>query len=248
MKNLKLMVIGLGFLSFLSCKQTSQYAVEKYVEGENAKLPVDVTAYMSYDSIKCDKEGNKVVMYFAVFNDLVIKGLQQTDVESSKMVMIDMLQKDAKTQTLLSVVKEAGYSIAITYLTKESEKILDITIDPEEFDKKVDASQSENNLRNKIDADLKTIKSLCPRELDEVTILKDAEMDWDNMRFTYMYQLHDIEIEDKEMAKESLREQLMPTMLGPAMGVFRESNITVVYQYELADDTIRVVFMPEDYR
>ena len=91
MKKLKLMMIGIGFLSFLSCTQTSQYVVDKYVESENAKLPTDVTEFMSYDSIKCNKDENKVILYFAVSNDFVIKTAQQADIESTKKVMIDML-------------------------------------------------------------------------------------------------------------------------------------------------------------
>lgn len=247
MKKLKLMMIGIGFLSFLSCTQTSQYVVDKYVESENAKLPTDVTEFMSYDSIKCNKDENKVILYFAVSNDFVIKTAQQADIESTKKVMIDMLQKDDKMKALLNVVKTADYSIVICYLTKESDKILEVTLTPEEYGQKAEASQSENNLRDKINSDIKTIKSLCPQELDQFTILKDVEMDWDKMELTYMYQLHDIEIEDKEMAKESLREQLAPTVMGPAMTMFRQSDITITYQYELGDDTMRVMFTPEDY-
>ncbi len=247
MKKLKLLMIGIGFLSFLSCTQTSQYVVEKYVDGENAKLPMVVSEVMTYDSIKCNKDENKVILYFAVSNDLVVKALKQMDIESSKKMMIDMLHKESETKALLNVVKQAEYSIVISYLTKESDKILEITLTPEEYGQEVDASQMENNIRDKINADLKTLKSICPQEVDQVTILKDVEMDWDNMKFTYIYQLHDIVIEDKEMAKESLREQLTPTVMGPAMVMFRQSNITIVYQYELEDDTLRVMFTPEDY-
>jgi len=73
-------------------------------------------------------------------------------------------------------------------------------------------------------------------------------MDWEKLELTYMYDLHDIEIEDKEAAIENLRQAIKPTVLGPTMRLYRESDIAITYQYYLNGDTMNVRFTKEDYK
>ena len=246
MKNLKLMVIGLGFLSFLSCTQTSQYAVGKYVEDENAKLPIQITESLTYDSIICNEKGNNVIMYYSVDDALVANGIKEQNSELAKKVVIDMLHKSPDTKVFIQIMKNADYSITLKYLTREQEVIKEITITPDEYGQEPDATQTEINVKDKINDEVKSIKSLCPADVDEYTILKDVEMDWENMRFTYQYELHDIEIEDQNEFKDNMRELIRPTILSPALTLYRESNITIIYQYKAGEDTIKILFMPEE--
>ena len=88
MRKLRFMVVGMGFLSLFSCTKTSQYVVDKYVEEENKKLPISLTEYMSYDSIKCDKNDNNVIMYYALKNELIIEAVKSQDNEVTKRVLI----------------------------------------------------------------------------------------------------------------------------------------------------------------
>lgn len=246
MKKLKLMMIGIGFLSFLSCTQTSQYAVKKYVEDENAKLPIKVTEYESYDSIKCNGKENNVIMYYSVTSDLVAKSIKEQDSELAKKIFIDLIHKRPDLWVFIQMMKNADYSITVKYLTSEHAVVKEITVTPEEYGQEVDAAQAKINVKDKINDEVKSIKSLCPSDVDEYTILKDVEMDWEKMRFTYQYELHDVEIEDPNEFKDNMREHIRPIVLGPSLMLYRESNITIIYQYKVADDTIKILFMPEE--
>ncbi len=238
----------MGFLSLLSCTKTSQYVVEKYVEEENKKLPISLTEYISYDSIRCDKDGNNVIMYYALKNDLVIEAIKNQDNEMTKRVLIGVLQKDARSQMLLKVLKESGYALTVKQLTKEHEVVIEITITPEEFSQELDETQTKDDIKNRINNEVENLNALCPAEIDEFTTAKNVAMDWDKLELTYTYDLHDIEIEDKEAAIENLRQAIKPTVLGPTMRLYRESGIAITYKYHLNGDTLIVNFTPEDYK
>lgn len=247
MRKLKFMAVGMGFLSLLSCTKTSQYIVDKYVEEENKKLPISLTEYMSYDSIKCDKDGNNVIMYYSLKNDLIIEATKHQNDEMTKRILIGVLQKDERSQMLLSVLEESGYALTVKHLTKGHEVIKEITITPEEFSQELDETQAMDDIKNRINNEVESLIALCPAEVDEFTTLKDVSMDWEQKKLSYIYDLHDLEIEDKEVAKSNLRQSIMPTILGPTMRLYRESNITITYQYHLNGDTLTVDFTPEDY-
>ena len=248
MRKLRFMVVGMGFLSLFSCTKTSQYVVDKYVEEENKKLPISLTEYMSYDSIKCDKNGNNVIMYYALKNELIIEAVKAQDNEVTKRVLISALQKDARSQMLLKVLEESGYALTVKQLTKEHEVVKEITITPEEFSQELDETQTKDDIKSKIDNEVESMIALCPAEIDEFTTLKNVAMDWEKLELTYMYDLHDIEIEDKEAAIENLRQAIKPTVLGPTMRLYRESDIAITYQYYLNGDTMNVRFTKEDYK
>ncbi|GEM_PF-2422371 len=248
MKKFFYLAMGIEALSFLSCTKSSQYLIEKFVEEGNKSLPISVDEFTSYDSIVCHESEKNVAMYYSIKGDLVVEGLKKQDDEILRRFYLASLKKEPKTQTFLKLMEESDYSLIIEVLTKESEVIKKFNIGREEYSQDIDASQMELDKTKQMENDINSVKAMCPATVDEYTTLKNVILDLNNLKLTYYYELHDLEIEDKELAISNLRQSIEPVLKGNAMKLYKDAQITITYHYETENDTLEVIFTPEDYK
>ena len=249
MRKILYFIMGLGILSFFSCTQSSQYALEKFIESENVGLPLYVNEHVSYDSVVLhEKEGN-VTMYYSIDNDLdvLVESIKNQDTTAMKNMMITSLQNDPVTRTFLLLMEKANYYMGVEYLNTKGEVIQKYTIGKEEYSKKIDSSQIENNRINQIINEVNSAKSLCPIKFDERITWSDVLLDLDQKKIVYVYEIHDENISDKNVFYENMSQKMESIVSGPSLDLFKEANFTIVFQYVTESDTMNFTYTPEDY-
>lgn len=251
MRKILYFIMGLGVLSFFSCTQSSQYALEKFIESENVGLPLYVNEHVSYDSVVLhEKEGN-VTMYYSIDNDLdvLVESIKNQDTTAMKNMMITSLQNDPVTRTFLLLMEKANYYMGVEYLNTKGEVIQKYTIGKEEYSKKFDPSQIENNRINQIINEVNSVKSICPVEFDEHTSWKDVSLDLDQKKLFYVYGVRNVSTADRNTIYlyENMNKNIKNVVDGPSLELFKEANLTIIFQYVIDGDTMNFTYTPEDY-
>ncbi len=70
MRKILYFIMGLGVLSFFSCTQNRQSALEKFVEDANNELPMYINEHVLYDSIVLHEKEKNVIMCYSIDIDL----------------------------------------------------------------------------------------------------------------------------------------------------------------------------------
>lgn len=248
MRKIIYLVLSIGFFSLFSCADNgTQLVLEKYVNDENKKLPMYVDQYTTYDSIVCDANKKTVIMYHTVERDYVAENLKIRDNELVKHLTINLMKNNPQMLVFMTSLEELKYSLVLNYCKKNGEEVTKLVIEPDEFRSKGNPEQMEKIKKEQMENDCNSAKSMCPYKIDEHTILKDLSLDYDNKKLIYFYELHDLEITQKEIYKEMLRLKVKKVVDGPSLRLYKDIDMTFIYQYVLENDTTEIVFTPKDY-
>lgn len=249
MRKILYFIMGLGVLSFFSCTQNRQSALEKFVEDANNELPMYINEHVLYDSIVLHEKEKNVIMCYSIDIDLdmFVESLNNQDTTVMKTMMITYFQNDSSMSTFLSMMDSANYSIGVEYRNRAGDVLKKFIITKEEYSKKIDPSQIENNRINQIINEVNSVKSLCPIKFDERITWSDVLLDLDQKKFVYVYEIHDENISDKNVFYENMSQKMESIVSGPSLDLFKEANFTIVFQYVTESDTMNFTYTPEDY-
>lgn len=249
MRKILYFIMGLGVLSFFSCTQNRQSALEKFVEDANNELPMYINEHVLYDSIVLHEKEKNVIMCYSIDIDLdiFVESLNNQDTTVMKTMMITYFQNDSTMSTFLSMMDSANYSIGVEYRNRAGDVLKKFIITKEEYSKKIDPSQIENNRINQIINEVNSVKSLCPIKFDERITWSDVLLDLDQKKIVYVYEIHDENISDKNVFYENMSQKMESIVSGPSLDLFKEANFTIVFQYVTESDTMNFTYTPEDY-
>ena len=249
MRKILYFIMGLGVLSFFSCTQNRQSALEKFVEDANNELPMYINEHVLYDSIVLHEKEKNVIMCYSIDIDLdiFVESLNNQDTTVMKTMMITYFQNDSTMSTFLSMMDSANYSIGVEYRNRAGDVLKKFIITKEEYSKKIDPSQIENNRNNQMINEVNSVKSLCPIKFDERITWSDVLLDLDQKKIVYVYEIHDENISDKNVFYENMSQKMESIVSGPSLDLFKEANFTIVFQYVTESDTMNFTYTPEDY-
>ena len=248
MRKILYFIIGLGILSLYSCADKStQLALEKYVKDENDKLPKHVDQFTIYDSIVCDARTKTVTMYYLVERDYVADNLKNRDEELVKQLTIGYMRKQPQLSFFLTLLEESNYSLVELNYKKNGEEVNRIVYNPDEYSRLGNPEQMEKIIKEQMENDCKTAKAMCPLTINENTIMKDVSLDYNNKQLVYFHELRGINDSEKETWKAYMRLKAKKVVDGPSLRIYKDANMTIIYRYVLENDTMEVVFTPNDY-
>lgn len=251
MRKILYFIMGLGILSFFSCTQNRQSALEKFVEDANNELPMYINEHVLYDSIVLHEKEKNVIMCYSIDIDLdmFVESLNNQDTTVMKTMMITYFQNDSTMSTFLSMMDSANYSIGVEYRNRAGDVLKKFIITKEEYSKKIDPSQIENNRNNQMINEVNSIKSICPVEFDEHTSWKDVSLDLDQKKLFYVYEVRNVSTADRNTIYlyENMNKNIKKVVDGPSLELFKEANLTIIFHYVIDGDTMNFTYTPEDY-
>ncbi len=164
-------------------------------------------------------------------------------------MMITYFQNDSTMSTFLSMMDSANYSIGVEYRNRAGDVLKKFIITKEEYSKKIDPSQIENNRNNQMINEVNSIKSICPIEFDEHTSWKDVSLDLDQKKLFYVYEVRNVSTADRNTIYlyENMNKNIKKVVDGPSLELFKEANLTIIFQYVIDGDTMNFTYTPEDY-
>ncbi len=260
MRKIFYFIMGLGILSFFSCTQNKQSALEKFVEDANNELPmyIDVNnelpmyinVHVTFDSIVLHEKEKNVIMYYSIGIDLdvLVESLKNYDTTAMKTMIITNFQNDSTMSPFLSMMDSANYSIGVEYRKRAGDVLKKFIITKEEYSKKIDPSQIENNRNTKMINEVNSLKSLCPVEFDEHTSLKDVSLDLDQKKLFYVYEVRNVTTADRNTIYlyENMNKNIKNVVDGP-LELYKNANFTFIFHYVIDGDTMNFTCTPEDY-
>ncbi len=238
MRLFKYITIGVILLFLLSFTNLRQAALEGYVEGMNTHYPKVVSEMTTVDSIKCQKESKMVVMY-CTSNDAQIEYLRNLGEEMTKKTIVTNFQSYPSSQEFLDLMASVKFSYRVEYRTKEGELAYKITIMPEDFNIKDDDKGTEEETLNR---KIKALKETCPMKIDETLSLTDVAIDWTSQRITYTYELHDVEIEDKDAFIAEMEQGVAGSK---EIEGYKSLKLTTILRYINGEEAMDIVIKPD---
>ena len=250
MKRLCILALGIGFLMLFSCTKGSQYLLENLIKETNSDLPLRLSDDIYLDSFKMIKSEKTVAGYCSLENPQNVSVIKEQDMEITKRAIVGSIKSTTETKLFIDLVTAADYSFSMIFLTKNGELVRRITLNQEDLSYSPDSTQMELDMRTQMLNSIIHLKESCPVELDEFTTLTDVDYNPDQSTLTYTYEL-DAELEyigGGEAFAEEMRPELKKDVLDLTKNLFTKRNTTISYIYKANDDTVAIIFTPEDYK
>lgn len=218
-------------LAFVACDTTPR--LEKTVEEVSAELPIVLSEYAEFTSLKYI-DGN-VQMVMTVDDDLVdLKAIKANKPLVKQQLIMAFSNPDSSTQQLMKLLKDEGADLIVIYKGRNSGKSVKVVISADELDETdTDNYDAEENLQMQIEL----ANAQCPNELADGLVMDRVYTEGKHVVYHYLTDDNEIDIDllndnIDELKKETLNELKHDQAVVRFLENVRELNMDVRYVYE----------------